>query len=74
MAITRSTTKRQVIETIRVTNMGWLEYLLYKFDQSVGAIASLIYSHLSLVYTILISSFLIAYIYASSDTFELLAA
>jgi hypothetical protein len=74
MAITRSTTKRQVIETIRVNNMGWLEYLLYKFDQSVGAIASLIYSHLSLVYTILISSFVIAYINASSDTFELLAA
>ena len=74
MAITRSTTKRKVIESIRVTNMGWPEYLLYKFDHSVNAIANLIYAHLSLVYTFLISSFVIAYIHASSDTFELLAA
>ena len=74
MAITRSTTKRHVIETIRVHNMGWPEYIFYKLDPILGALALKIYNNLFLFYCILLCSLVAAYIEASSDTFELIVA
>jgi len=54
--------------------MGWPEYIIYKFDQIIFAIGSLVYHNLFAVYCLLIITLFAAYIDASSDTFEILAA
>lgn len=75
MAIeTRSASKRRIVEQDRIERLPCCELVLHRIDCLTVNIASFIYVHLYLIYGILVASLAIAYIDASTDAFERLAA
>ena len=75
MAIeTRSAVKRRILEQDRIDRMNCCESLLYHFDCLVVNIAVWVYAHLYLIYMLFVLAVAMAYIDASSDAFERLAA